>query len=474
MGKKPFNNTDLNNEDFLDALSKVGVFITDYETGECLTSRMWKEIPDIFSPGDEKQSYLTHLHPDDRDKLARALEDLFYGRITNFNEIYRLRREDGSYRWVLSVGQTVKTGEDDRPALFVGADSDITELKETEEKLRESVKLERQRTKELETLRQIVSEISGSLDTEETIKNILKHLKRVIPYESCSLQLLKNGFLCIEGTEGFEDIPEIRTLRFRFPSPDSLSTRVIQENKPFLTNNVSKDFPAFTQPREEKAIISWLGIPLISHGNVIGLVSMDGYRKNVFTRHHLELAEIIGDHISIAMENAMLHEQAFKLAMEDPLTCIGSRRRMDMEGRLMFDTALRNGTEISFVMMDIDHFKNINDKYGHNMGDVVLKNIARTCREEVRNTDLLARFGGEEFILIMASTDETMTLAAVERIREKIASLDHNPIGEKITISAGIYSAIPREEDQMKTFIKKADEALYRAKENGRNRTEIG
>ena len=474
MGKKPFNNTDLNDEDFLDALSKVGVFITDYETGECLTSRMWKEIPDIFSPGDEKQSYLTHLHPDDRERVARSLEDLFYGRIGNFNEIYRLRREDGRYRWVLSVGQTVKTRDGQKPALFVGADSDITELKETEEKLRESVELERQRTRELEKLRQIVSEISGSLDTEETIKNILKHLKRVIPYESGSIQLLKENFLCIEGTEGFDDIPDIRELRFKFPSPDSLSTRAIQENRPFLANDVPRDFPAFTQPRENKIILSWLGIPLVSHGSVIGLVSMDGYEKNMFSPHHLEIAGIIGDHISIAMENAMLHEQAFKLAMEDPLTCIGSRRRMDMEGRLMFDTALRNGTEISFVMMDIDHFKSINDKYGHNMGDVVLKNIAAACREEVRSTDLLARFGGEEFILIMASTNETMTLAAVERIREKIASLNHDPIGEKITISAGIYSSIPREEDQMKIFIKKADEALYRAKENGRNRTELG
>ena len=474
MGKKIFRDIDLNDSEILDALAKVGVFITDYMTGECLTSQIWRELPDKFSPGDESQSYLNQLHPDDRDAISSSLDDLFSGRKTDYNEMYRLLRRDGTYRWVLSVGQTVKTTDNSKPPLFVGADSDISELKETEEKLRKSVEEEKKRIGELEMLRQIISEISCSLDMEETTHTILKQLKRVIPYESSSLQLLRDGFLYVEGTEGFEGVEEVDGLRFKFPTEGRLSTRCIQENKPFIANDIRKDFPSFTQPRKNRIICSWLGIPLISHGNVIGLVSMDGYEKNMFTQHHLKIAGIIGDHISIAIENAMLHERAFKLAMEDSLTGIGSRHRMDMEGRLMFDTALRNASSITFVMLDIDHFKRINDKYGHSMGDQVLKRIAEAGRQKVRNTDLIARFGGEEFIIIMPGTDEETAFVAVERIRKKVAALDHYPITEKITISGGLYTSIPQKHDQMKNFVKKADDALYRAKENGRNRTERG
>ncbi|MBN2627908.1 MAG: diguanylate cyclase [Spirochaetales bacterium] len=472
MEEELFSELRLNDRDILEALSEVGVFITDYLTGRNLSSSVWNSSTYKFDPHDRDESFLNQLHPDDRERARETLAKVYRGESDSLDLNYRLNSKEGDYRWILSRGLVVRKTKEGRPLLVVGSDSDISELKETEEKLRHSIEKEKKRNEELETLRQIISSISSSLDIQETIDQILKQISRLIPYESCSLQILRGDHLEVVGGEGFEDNDFVKTLRFRFPDRGSLSTRAVQEEKPFVANDVTRDFPSLTQPSKTRTILSWLGVPLIAHGNVLGLLAMDGYVRNRFDSHHLELAGIIGQHIAIAMENALLHEKAFKLAMEDALTGLGNRHRMSMEGRFLFESAIRNGQEISFAMLDIDHFKKVNDSYGHDVGDIILKKIARILRKSIRASSLLARFGGEEFVVIMPKTGRTEALNAMERIRKEIARNPFDEIGGNLTISIGIYTGIPRAGENMNSFIIKSDKALYRAKQNGRNRTE--
>ncbi len=472
MGKELFHNLRLNDRDIQKALSRVGVFITDYLTGENLSSNLWESSSYKFDPHDKDESFLGQLHPEDRQRARDTLERVYRGESDILDMTYRLCDSDGSCRWILSRGLVVRKTDEGRPLLIVGSDSDISELKETEARLRESIEKEIKRTEELETLRQIISSISSSLDIQETINRILSEMSRAIPYESCSLQLLRGEYLEIAGAEGFEDNELVKTLRFPFQRKGSLSTRAIQEEKPFIANDLAREFPAFTQPFKKRTILSWMGVPLIAHGNVLGLLAMDGYSKNQFDSHHLELAATIGNHISIALENAMLHEKAYRLAMEDALTGLGSRHRMTMEGRFLFETAIREGKEISFAMLDIDLFKNVNDTFGHDVGDVILRKIAGILRTHIRAVCLLARFGGEEFIVIMPNTGSRSALAGMERIRKEVARSSFEEIGGGVTISIGIYTGTPRSGDGMNSFIVKADKALYRAKQSGRNRTE--
>ena len=472
MEEELFSELRLNDRDILEALSEVGVFITDYQSGENLSSSVWSSKTYKFDPHDRDESFLDHIHPDDRERALNTLSKVYQGKSESLDLNYRLNGEEGNYRWVLSRGLVVRKTEEGRPLLVVGSDSDISELKETEEKLRYSIEKERKRNEELETLRQIISSISSSLDIQETIDQILKQISRLIPYESCSLQMLRGDHLDIVGADGFEDNDFVKTLRFRFPEGGSLSTRAIQEEKPFAANDVTRDFPTLTQPSEKRTILSWLGVPLITHGSVLGLLAMDGYVRNQFDSHHLELAGIIGQHIAIALENALLHEKAFKLAMEDALTGLGNRHRMSLEGRFLFESAIRNGQEISFAMLDIDHFKKVNDSYGHDVGDIILKKIARILRKSIRASSLLARFGGEEFVVIMPETGQKEAVSAMERIREEIARNAFEEIGGNLTISIGIYTGTPLTGENMNSFIIHSDKALYRAKQNGRNRTE--
>ncbi|MDC7220844.1 MAG: diguanylate cyclase [Spirochaetales bacterium] len=471
MKKKRFESIDLNDPSVREALSQIGVSISDYKTNENFSSHIWKVQPKKFTPQDLEEQYMDYIHPEDREKIHRSLNKMLKGESSIIQIIYRLKESEGGYRWVLSVGKAIRNKDDNSISLFVGIDSDISELKDTERKLLESISKEQKRSEELIVLRDIIKEVGSSLDRNETVRQIMRQLKRIIPYESCSLQILSDGYLHVVGGEGFDDEEAIKKLKFPFPQSDSLSTRAIQEHRPFITGNVPKEFPSFIHPNPSRPIYSWMGIPLITSKSVLGLIALDCYSKDHFTKHHLEMAEIVGDHLSIALENAMLHEKAYKLAMEDALTGLGSRHRMEMEGRLIFERAIRKKNVLTIAMLDIDFFKKINDTYGHDKGDEVLKSVSGLIKSQVRGTSLLARFGGEEFVLILPETSGENAYRAVERIRTAVEQFQFEGIEGKITLSGGLYSGIPLPGESINSYIVMADKALYRAKEGGRNQT---
>lgn len=460
----------IEDEEVLDALAEVGVFISNYRTGENLSSHVWRDVPSSFSLEYEESGFLENIHPEDRERIGHSLEGIVHDRSKSFHEMYRLRKRDGEYRWVYSKGRAVGEYEDGRTHLFVGSDRDISILKETEARLRESIEKEKQRSDELEILRQISASVNSTMDRDDIILRTLAEVKRIIPFDFGSVQLLKDSRLQVVGVEGFAHPEKVMTLSFSFPQTGSLSTRAIQEGKPFLSNDVVQDFPAFTQPEDGIMIRSWIGIPLISHGSNLGLIALDGLRVGQFSPHHLELAEIIGDQIAMAMERSMLHEEAYSMAMTDSLTAVGSRHRLEMEGRLLFETAIRNGKEISVALLDIDHFKRVNDRYGHDEGDKVLKNIAGVCSEEIRAMDSLCRFGGEEFVLILPETGEDQARQVLDRLRETIGHLDHPGVEGAVTVSLGFCSGVPSPGQGLDSFLGRADKGLYHSKESGRNR----
>jgi len=456
------------------ALSDVGVFATNYTTGQTFPSAIWRALDKRFRVAPEDNELLDYVHPDDRDRVAENLQEVFDGRMSRFIQTFRIRGTDDRWHWIRSIGQTVSHTAAGKPELYVGADFDITEMKQIEEQLRDANQIERERRIEIETLRSIVATIGGTLDLAETVERILAETRRIIPYDTATVQILHESHLEIIGGYGFPDIDAILALRFPFPEPGSLSTRAIQEQKPFLTNDVCNDFPAFVQPDQNRPVLAWLGIPLIRRGDVIGLMALDSCAGGMYDDHHIELAAAIGDHIAIALENARLHEQTYQMAMEDALTRAGSRHRFSIEGRLLFENAKRAERPISAVLIDIDHFKRVNDTYGHDVGDKVLRWIAQACTKELRATDLFARYGGEEFIVVLPDTPQKDAAAATERI---LKTIEEEPFGETrefhITVSAGLITGVPGTQETLDQFVRRADEALYRSKRDGRNRMTI-
>ena len=171
----------------------------------------------------------------------------------------------------------------------------------------------------------------------------------------------------------------------------------------------------------------------------------------------------------LELANQKLKELSFK----DPLTGLYNRRYFDELYDIEFKRAFREKSHLCVAMVDIDHFKRLNDTYGHQVGDQCLTKVASALSAQLRRPpDIAARFGGEEFILLLPSTDLDGAAVVAENVRKAIEMILVDTEKEMVsfTASVGVYSAVPTERDEMQEFIKKADENLYKAKTEGRNR----
>lgn len=170
-----------------------------------------------------------------------------------------------------------------------------------------------------------------------------------------------------------------------------------------------------------------------------------------------------------------LQKEMEELSFRDGLTGVANRRRFDAVIEIEWSNARRNRQPLSLLMIDIDYFKQYNDRYGHLEGDACLKRVARVLGSAAtRARDLLARFGGEEFVLVLPETDQAAARKLAERCRELILAeqIPHasSPLGPALTISVGVGSAIPGHDDELRAFIDMVDKRLYQAKQRGRNR----
>jgi diguanylate cyclase (GGDEF)-like protein/PAS domain S-box-containing protein len=174
-----------------------------------------------------------------------------------------------------------------------------------------------------------------------------------------------------------------------------------------------------------------------------------------------------------------LQRELTELSFRDGLTGVANRRRFDAVIEIEWSNARRNRQPLSLLMIDIDYFKQYNDHYGHLEGDACLKQVARVLGSAAtRARDLLARFGGEEFVLVLPETDQAAAWKLAERCRELILAEqfphESSPLGPALTISVGVGSAIPGHDDELRAFIDTVDKRLYQAKQQGRNRTVAG
>lgn len=210
--------------------------------------------------------------------------------------------------------------------------------------------------------------------------------------------------------------------------------------------------------------------PIIYKDTVLGIIVLANTRKFSFeTRQHLDM---FSNNLALALNNSLKHSQLQKLVALDPLTGVYNRRfgftRLSEE----FSTSVRNGAPIGLMMLDIDHFKRVNDTYGHIAGDKVLVEITKMAKAVLRKYDILIRYGGEEFVAVLpgASTQDTMVVADRLRALAENSAIPYGDHKMYVTVSIGVVSYPETEISDPDELIKHADDALYRAKEMGRNR----
>lgn len=209
---------------------------------------------------------------------------------------------------------------------------------------------------------------------------------------------------------------------------------------------------------------------LVVAGDHLG--DLNFFRSHPFETSELETIENLLAGLLYPLRNTLLYQRAVESATIDPLTGVRNRAAMDSAMKREIGLSQRHGTPLSVILMDIDHFKRINDQHGHLYGDQALKAAAQCAEGSIRESDMIFRYGGEEFLILLTGTDLTGAELLAERIRQNIEQLPAQTEKEiHMTVSLGVTTLTGS--DSINTLFQRMDSALYQAKEEGRNRVAI-
>ncbi|OQB23010.1 MAG: Diguanylate cyclase DosC [candidate division BRC1 bacterium ADurb.Bin183] len=326
-----------------------------------------------------------------------------------------------------------------------------------------------------ESLRAIAKALNSSLDLSDVLEQILSGLSQIIPYDG-ALVLLKHGedFRIMAALGRRRDEPMKRHIKTR---EDSILAEIVNTPQTRLYDNVSGNerFQDLQAALEEE-MAAWIIIPLVSKEEMHGMLIIGSKSRGSYQDYHVLIADTFTEQAATAMENARLFGKVKRLSLTDGLTGLLNRRHFFDLAQREFQRAKRYGSGLGILMVDLDNFKHCNDTYGHLCGDEVLKIVASRLRQSLRTTDILGRYGGEEFSILVheAKSDEIEALA--QRLLESVSSAPiitrecKNPL--KMTISVGV-ALLADDNPTLESLIERADNALYRAKRKGKNRYEM-
>jgi diguanylate cyclase (GGDEF)-like protein/PAS domain S-box-containing protein len=329
---------------------------------------------------------------------------------------------------------------------------------------------EAQRARELQALHQAATALLSTIDLETLLAEILSAAHNAIPIaEQGVIYLLseKTGELEVRATFGCRDYQSCSE------GLKDLAAMAVQEKYSLLFNEIKGIEAQKTAevPEIKSAIIA----PLMRPHNVLGALALFGAQFNRFSTSDVNLLDNFAATATAALQNATLYSEVQRLATTDTLTEQYNRRKFLELSELEIYRSRRFSTPLSAIMFDLDNFKEINDTLGHAAGDYVLHTVALRCNASIRVIDILGRYGGDEFAILLPDADMVEADEIAERIRQAVTCEPiHTSRGKvTITISLGVAQA-DHTYDTLASLLGRADSALYTAKQNGRNRVAKG
>ena len=219
----------------------------------------------------------------------------------------------------------------------------------------------------------------------------------------------------------------------------------------------------------------FVSIPLMIEKEVVGVLNINDVDQDPFNVNDLDFILNLSEFIAMSISNAVLYEQTSKLAVTDGLTGISNRQSVEKSLQIEFERSKRYNSPLSLILLDVDHFKGVNDTYGHQKGDEVLIAFASLLKKACRANDIAARYGGEEFLMILPQSNAQGAFKIAERVREEIMriSFTGNESNFAVTVSCGV-AEFNKDYESINKLIAAVDQALYEAKNGGRNRTILG
>jgi diguanylate cyclase (GGDEF)-like protein len=338
------------------------------------------------------------------------------------------------------------------------------------EDLESALTAERKTRIEIETLLNALKAFTAKLTAAEIVKCLHQFLSPVVKSSSTTIYLWVDSRIEIINT--LENSAEGPSFSFCDEDRSSVIWKLLSEqNKPHVIEICSKRDNLTGLLTIQPGSRFLLVLPLTAQGRFIGFFTAETLESGTFNDSSIIFASALANEASIALENARLFREVERLSLTDPLTGLRNRRGFESDARHSIEIAIRYNKPLSVMMLDIDHFKKVNDTYGHATGDKVLVGIALVCRQVMRSTDLIARFGGEEFCFLFPETTAENALLLAERLRLAISAVIFEADAQSfnVTVSIGISGCIGTG-DSLENLLARSDEALYKAKNTGRNR----
>ena len=406
---------------------------------------------------------LDYVHPDDKETVRIKAIEVLKGQSSSSYE-FRFVRKDSGIVW---VSDRVASIQYKGKRSVIGTLMDITERKHAE------VEVSRY-TKQLEALFNIGATVSQTLNLGELLDSVLDTVLMVMGVEVGGIFLLdkKTNKLLLRAHRGMS--PEFARRVQVVSIGDGFIGQVAKSGKPILAEDISADSKLLWMRKMGDGIQSFAAVPIMAKEKILAVMGVGSRKYRKSPDWEMLMLDTIANQIGMAIENAQLYEHALELAFTDGLTGLYNRRYiMDQIERELI-RAQRSKVPLSLIMVDLDGLKAINDRFGHHEGDGFLKEVAGIVKVNTRASDVAARWGGDEFMLLAPGTDSRSASKIAERIRAQVErhkiQLEGDEVG--ITISAGIVS-YPTHASAVEELLKKADEAMYNAKRGGKNQSSV-
>jgi len=333
---------------------------------------------------------------------------------------------------------------------------------------------------QMSTISYIGKEIASSLDLKKIVQITYENINKIMDAYVFGLGLYSEKDQEITYRFFMENGQWVEPFKLNTARGDSFGAWCINNKKEVIINDVAREYyqyiesVATTDPSGKYKSNSIIYVPLKSGDSITGLVSVQSYHRHAYVEHQPELIKALASYISIAMENGRLYEEVQLLANRDFLTGLMNRAHFNTLAEIELTKHERYGIEFCLIMFDLDNFKSINDKYGHDAGDAVLKEIATFCSTRIREVDYFCRYGGEEFLLLLTSTDLDGALLQAERLQGGIKRLNiklDNGAVINPSASFGITKLKPGD-SSIADVVRRADRAMYKSKQKGKDRIE--
>jgi diguanylate cyclase (GGDEF)-like protein/PAS domain S-box-containing protein len=416
----------------------------------------------------EKTTEELHLWSDGMDRKDLIQRLVSTGECMNYETL--LVTKDG---WVMPVSISARTLELENEILSVSIIRDISQYKNSERALQKAndklslwIDELESRNREANLLNEMGDMLQSCLSLDEAYKVVGKYAEQLFAGQSGALYAFN---------------PERKTLQKKsdwgkkvdsceeFEPEDCWAIRrghvheMIGNKNPLLCNHVIQDI-------EEGGFIQNLCFPLIAQGETLGSLYLQ-LQPGQDIEHWKQIGTSLAERAALDFANQRLRFKLHQQSIRDPLTGLFNRRYMEETLHREIRRAARHGAQLSLAMIDVDYFKNFNDKYGHEVGDQVLKEMAGYLQSNLRVEDIVCRFGGEEFIVILPDASLEDTVRRANQWRESIKKINvghYDQVLDHITISVGV-ATFPQHGNTVDTLLRIVDNALYKAKDKGRD-----